>query len=283
MAGELNLRTVQVLLRCVQSSERKFRGSASLAAFCREYEDIGIVDRGYIELADDDKAKIRAILTSEGIDPATLPEAWKGISRSEALQLGDNEKLTNEPVMRRRVAIKALGVGSPLWVGDTPLPLPRGCHLNADFLELDVSRHDWIVVVENWEAFERIELALQHLAFPGISPLVVWRGAAGGIRADAMLAWITGLTQPVAAFVDFDPYGLVIAATLPRLRQIIAPPAAALEALLKKGVRGRYLEQLATSKPFLDALDDDLIRPLWRVIEDEGRALPQEIFTSPGR
>lgn len=283
MADDLNLRTVQVLLRCVQSSERKFRSSASLMAFCRQYEDIGSVDRDYVNLSDDDKVKIRAILASEGIDPATQPDAWKGISRSEALQLGGNEKLTNQPVMQRRVAVKSLGVGAPLWVGDTPLQLPRGCHLDADFLELDVGRHDWIIVVENWETFERIELALPHLAFPGTSPVVVWRGAAGSIRADAMLAWINGLTHPVATFVDFDPYGLVIAATLPRLRQVIAPSVAVLKEMLKKGVRDRYLEQLATSKPFLDALDDDLIRPLWRVIENAGRALPQEIFTSSGR
>lgn len=283
MGAELNLRTVQVLLRCVQSPEGKFRASAALTDFCRQYEDVGAVSRGYVELSEDDKRKIRAILASEGIDPATLPEAWKGISRSEALELGNNEKLTNDPVTRRRVAIKALGAGAPLWVNDTPLHLPAGCHLDADFLEIDVSRHDWVVVVENWEAFEHIELAAQHLAFPGQAPVVVWRGAAGGIRADAMLSWVGSLAQPVAAFVDLDPHGLVIAAGLPRLRQVIAPAEARLRAMLQIGVRDRYLEQLATSKPFLDSFSDDVIRPLWKLIEGEGRALPQEAFTSPGR
>ena len=278
MAANLNLRTVQVLLRCVQSSGNRYRESAALREFRRHYEDIGTHMGGYVEFSDADKGKIRAILRSEGVDPETSPDAWKGLSRSEALALGHNEKLTSDPVMRRRVAIKALLPDAPLHVGDQPLFLPVGCHVDADFREIDVSRHDWIVVVENWEAFERIDRAAVQLSFPGNCPLIVWRGAAGSIRADAMLAWLKQLPHPVAAFVDYDPKGLVIAATLPRLDHVVSPDIAVLIDWLKKGMEDRYLTQVPTSKAFLDACTDPAIRSVWHAISSQGKALPQEHF-----
>lgn len=280
MAANLNLRTVQVLLRCVQSSSCRFHESLALKEFRRDYEDIGTLSRSHVEFTESDKEKIRAILRSEGIDPETQPDAWRGLSRTAALALGHNEKLTSVPVIRRRVAIKPLMLDSPLYIGAQPLYLPVGCHVDADYLEVDVSLHDWIVVVENWEAFERIERASEQLSFPGDRPLIVWRGAAGSIRADAMLAWLDSLPQPVAAFVDYDPKGLVIAANLPRLQHVVSPELHALNLMLKRGIEDRYLAQLPTSKTFLDSCADSLIQPLWRVISSHGRALPQEIFCS---
>ncbi len=277
--SELNLRAVQVLLRCVQSPERRFRATAALTDFCRQYEDVGAVSHAYVDLSDEDKRKICAILTSEGIDPATPPTAWKGISRCEALALGRNEKLANAPVIRRRVAIKALRADAPLWVNNSPLVLPSGCHLDADYLAINVDHHDWLVVVENWESFNRIENAVATLDFPGSNPLVVWRGAAGTVRADSMLTWLGTLRQPVAAFVDLDPKGLVIAATLPRLERVVAPPQGEMRhLLLNQGIEERFLIQLAGSKPFLDSFHDDKIAPLWRLIDEAGRAFPQERF-----
>lgn len=279
--SELNLRAVQVLLRCVQSPDERFRVSAALADFCRQYENVGTVRHAHIELSGDDKERICTILRSEGIDPATPPTAWTGKSRSDALALGRNEKLATAAVMRRRIAIKALREDAALWINDAPLHLPSGCHLDADFLSIDVSRHDWLVVVENWETFDHVERTVAHLAFPGSNPLIVWRGAADTIRADAILTWIKTLHQPVAAFVDLDPKGLVIAATLPRLERVVAPPLDKMQQLLKKGLADRYSIQLPGSKPFLDSCHDEMIEPLWKAMEPIGRAFPQEYFLRP--
>lgn len=100
-------------------------------------------------------------------------------------------------------------------------------------------------------------------------------------RADAMLNWLAGLTQPVAAFVDLDPEGLIIARSLPRLQQIVAPPLGVLEERLETGVRDRYLAQIAHCANTLDAMKDDLVQPLWAAIRRVGKAYPQEWFVRP--
>lgn len=280
MAADLDARSVQTLLRCVQSGLDRFPTSKTLEAFCAQYQDIGWQKGKTIYLSAEDREKIRAILRSEGIDPETPAAAWSGLSRTEALALGNNEKLARDPVKRRRVAVKALRPTEILWIGGEALRLPARAHLEVDYTAVDVSPHDWIVVVENWEAFCDIHLAAERLLFPGSTPLVVWRGDASVSRADAMLAWVERLSQPVAAFVDYDPEGLVIARSLPRLQKIVAPPADELARLLGAGVRDRYLVQLQHCQKSLDAMRDLVVKPLWEIIRREGRALPQETFLS---
>ena len=95
-------------------------------------------------------------------------------------------------------------------------------------------------------------------------------------RADAMLSWLEGLTQPVAAFVDYDPDGLIIARALPRLRHIVMPPPDIFEQLLATGLRDRYLAQIPHCQSALNEMQDDLICPVWESIRRAGKALPQE-------
>ena len=99
-------------------------------------------------------------------------------------------------------------------------------------------------------------------------------------RVDAMLGWINGLTQPVAAFVDYDPEGMIIARSLPRLQRVVAPPLDVLKVLLKAAVRDRYLAQISQCQNTLDQMTDDLVRPIWDVIRQAGKALPQEKLLS---
>jgi len=273
--ADLDARTVQLLLRCVQSPLDRFPTTVALEAFRARYQDIGRQKRKTIYLSEADKEKIRAILRSDGIDPQTSPDAWRGLSRTDALALGNNEKLANDPVKRRRVAIKALRPDQFLTVNGERMRLPARCHLDI-YEAVDVTAHDWIIVVENWEAFNDIHVATESLSFPGAAPLVVWRGDSSMTRADAMLAWIGGLMQPVAAFVDYDPEGMIIARALPRLQRIVSPPLEVLEHMLEAGVRGRYLAQIAHCQNTLDAMTDDLVRPLWELIRRAGKALPQE-------
>ena len=276
MSSELDPRAVQLLLRCVQSPNDCFPATVTLEAFRNRYQDIGRQKRKNIYLSDQDKEKIRSILRSEGIDPTTPADAWRGLTRTEALVLGNNEKLTNDPVKRRRVAIKALRPDMPLIINGEVMRLPAHCHLDIDYEAVDVTGHDWIVVVENWEAFNDIHRVIESVVFPGTAPLCVWRGDASMTRADAMLGLINGLTQPVAAFVDYDPEGMVIARSLPRLQRVVAPPLDVLKEMLQAGVRDRYLAQIPQCQNTLDQMTDDLVRPIWEIIRQAGKALPQE-------
>lgn len=277
--GELDARTVQVLLRIIQSQDERFPHSEALSSFIDTYLDIGRREGKSIYLTPTDKERIAGILTAEGIDRNTAPDAWRGLSRTAALALGNNEKLARDPVRNRRIAIKSLRPNQTLVLNGSPVILPPRCHIEAECSVIDVSLHDWVIVVENWESFNDVHLASGRLEFPGNSPIVVWRGDSSRTRADSVLDWLESLKTPVAAFVDYDPKGLVIANGLPRLERIISPPMPVLRELLKnKGLRDRYLLQIPHCQTLLDRSTGQ-IREIWMEIFGTGKALPQEQFS----
>lgn len=253
--------------------------TGTLDAFCAEHPAVGRRKGNSLYLGPSDKETLRQILLVEGVDPNTSPNAWEGKTRAEALDLGNNEKLTGEAVKRHRIAIKALTPSASIDIGSGAIRLPARCHIEVDYESVSVEAHDWIVVVENWECFDAIHLAAGNLNFPGQAPLVVWRGDTSATRADAMMEWLSGLTQPVAAFVDYDPSGLTIAASLPRLESFVAPDLNELGRLLRaNGLHDRFQAQLPSCQRALDELSSPIIRPVWELIRREGKALPQEHF-----
>jgi hypothetical protein len=274
----MDARTIRKLLQCVQTNEDRVAMTRSLEAFCAEHRTVGRHKGGWLYLLPSDKETLRQILSSEGIDPSTSTDAWDGKTRTEALALGNNEKLANDPVKRRRLAVKALSPSASINIGNGPMRLPAFCHLDVDYNEIQIDSHDVIIVVENWECFDRIHLAIRQLYFPGENPLVVWRGDTSATRADAMLVWLSLLKQPVAAFVDYDPAGLVIAGSLPRLTHLVAPELGELEKLLDKGLPERFRSQLPTCQRSLDESTNPLLIPVWRLVRSKGKALPQEHF-----
>lgn len=253
--------------------------TAALEAFCAEHPRIGRRKGQSLYLTASDKDTLAQILWSAGTPPTTSPNAWVGKTRAEVLALGNDDKLTHQTIKRRRVAAKALRPDAAIDLGAGSVRLPARCHVDIDYAEVTPHGHDWLIVVENWEAFQDIHLAADHLAFPGEAPLVIWRGDTSDTRADAMLSWITTLSHPVAAFVDYDPAGLVIAGSLPRLSAFVAPPLAKLgELLRKKGLHDRFQAQLPACQRALDDKAPALLRPFWDLIRREGKALPQEQF-----
>lgn len=279
---ELDPRTIQVLLRVIQSPKDRFSRTEALSAFINTYQDIGRREGSSIYLTSADKDRIANILSAEKIGRDTPPDAWRGLSRTDALALGNNEKLSREPVRIRRIAIKALRTSQELALNGSPVVLPERCHVEADYDAIDISMHDWIIVVENWESFNDVHMAINKLDFPGDNPIVVWRGDNSRTRADSVLNWVQGLSIPVAAFVDYDPKGLVIANGLPRLERIISPPLKSLRELLTtRGIRERYLSQIPYCQSMLDKAMNSQIRELWQEMTLVGKALPQEHFAQP--
>lgn len=275
-------RLVKVLLRVVQMTEECFPGSKTLRDFLNEYH-IGWTKGASYCFDATAKARIRALLQAQGIAPETPPDAWDGLTRAESLALGRDEKWADGPARRDRVAVKALP-GRPLRIGHDSLMLPPSCHLEAAALEIVGGvRHDTILLVENWECFDRIHEIRLDFSAAGPNPLVLWRGGNGEARADASQNLLRALNRPVWAFVDYDPAGLVIAATLPGLRGIIAPETSVLAELLEKhGLEERYRTQLPAAAPSLDRAEHPAVVFLWPILRQVGRALPQEIFIGLG-
>ncbi|MDK9702465.1 MAG: DUF2399 domain-containing protein [Sulfuritalea sp.] len=232
-----------------------------------------------IYLSAGDKTRIRALLTAANIPLDMDPGAFRVMTRAETLLSSNNEKQGGRPVKQNRVALKGLRPEQDLHVLGSPLRLPAGVHLDLDSSQIRLNgRHDVVIVVENWECFNRPDLCADELDFPGESPLVVWRGDIS-VSMRGLLDWLATHELPVAAFMDYDPEGLVMANALPRLSRIIAPPPAVLSRMLAdKGLSERYAAQVAGCQATLDAATHADVRALWAIIRQSGRALPQEHF-----
>lgn len=148
---------------------------------------------------------------------STEPVDMTGMSRAERLEVTPHEKAGGEAVKRNRISIKALG-GQALVIGGQPINLPEESHLDVDWTKI-VSQigHRCIMVVENYENFNRIHQTSFKFPVEYRSPLVVYRGDPNESRINNVLAFLGNAKLPVLAFVDADPAGVVIAVSLPWL------------------------------------------------------------------
>ena len=222
-----------------------------------------------------DRRRITELLRAEGVDPGTSPQAWTGLTRAESLTIGRHDKATRAPVKRHRISIKALP-GHSLKVHEREYWLPPRAHLDVDATQLGGIDHESLLVIENWEAFDQLDRVRLDFTRCG-QALVIWRGDRES-TVDAALMFVNASSLPVWAFVDYDPSGLVIAARLPRIAGVIAPPEQDLAARLQTGLAERYLEQLPSTQGVLDSVQNRDVQYLWSLIRAAGRALAQEVF-----
>lgn len=273
----------QSLLRIVQSpSERmQFHASKTLTTFVVD-SGIGTVQGKSAIFNAAHKVRISDWLRADSIDPTTPVDAWAGVSRAAALELGPDEKWAGRAVRANRIMLKALP-GRPLMCGNEPIYLPPRANLEFDVLDaLESIRHDSVIVVENWEVFERINNLELDLQPAGDNPLILWRG---GARASigAAISFLDAFERAVWSAPDYDPEGLAIASRLPHLRGVLAPPDEVLRSLLKKSkLQGRYISQLAGSQAVLEHAQHPDVRRLWSIVKESRNALPQERFCSDG-
>jgi hypothetical protein len=212
---------------------------------------------------------------------ALSPVDTSGMSRSDKLAAGvPNEKSGVGTVKVGRVSIKSLA-GQALQVGGKTLALPHGCHLDANWHEIvDAIGHSSIMVVENYEVFDQIHRVNLSLLPEHATPLVIYRGDPNESRQDNVLALLNALNLPVLAFVDIDPQGLHIAASLPRLAGLLAPRKAFLEEILASPKTGRcdlFQAQYPVVGDSLEALTGSRgLRSLWQLLKTHRAGVVQE-------
>lgn len=225
-----------------------------------------------------DRAEMRSLLTAKGYSITNEPMA--GMSRSQRLDVTPNEKAGREQVKQNRFSVKAMGM-QPLLIDGQHIWLPPESHLDADWTKLaDTIDHRCIMVVENYENFNRIHTTTFDLPTPFESPLVIYRGDAYESRQDNVKRFLAKLNLPVLAFVDIDPAGLVIANQLPRLAGVVAPDMAILDELLRAPQTGRrdlFQSQYPGCRHVLDNLPtDNPCRSLWGIVSEHRSGLVQE-------
>jgi hypothetical protein len=262
-----------------QSEKSKFSTSAILARFVADY-NIGHPVGVSLYFSEQDKTEIRALLlASEAINAEeTTSKQWDGLSRTESLAFGSNEKLTAAAVRSERIAVKSLP-GRPLLMDGKEIHLPVGANIDMNWQHLSKNcGHSTILIVENWEAFDNVHDTTFDLSAAGDNPLVVFRGSPV-YRQDYVVFLLKALQIPVFAFVDFDPAGLVIAQSLPHFVGLISPPVEELQRALKACKNyDRYRNQLPQAQACLDAATHDQIMVHWQLLQKHGKALPQEYF-----
>jgi hypothetical protein len=184
-----------------------------------------------------DRQAMREWLEAKGF--SIEPVDMTGMSRADRLEVTPHEKAGGEAVKRNRIAIKALA-GQSLVIGGQPINLPEKSHLDADWTKI-VSRigHRCIMVVENYENFNRIHETTFKLPVEYRSPLVIYRGDPHESRVANVLAFLEQAKLPVLAFVDADLAGVVIAARLPWLIGMLTPDLPTLDQQLSSPKIGR--------------------------------------------
>lgn len=276
----MDARLAKSLLKVVQTPEQeRFSLNASLKTFVSEF-GIGRTTLTSAFFTAADRARIAALLAAKGIAADTPRDAWSGTSRSEALSLGPDEKWTDTPIRSSRLALRVLP-GRCLRIGETgvTLPFPERVTLEWDLNDALSLTHDSVVVVENWQTFERINSVAIDLERAGDNPLIVWRGGQQHVSVATAMAFLERFGRPVWSFPDYDPAGLAIAASLPHLAGVLAPPEGVLLGQLQASrLSDRFQKQLAGSKSAIERSPNEDVQRLWAMIRRAGRAVPQEIF-----
>lgn len=267
----------QCLLKVAQSPPERmqFRASKTLMAFVVD-SGIGTVQGKSVMFNAAHKVRICDWLRADNIDPTTPANAWASVGRAAALELGPDEKWAGLAVRANRIVLKALP-GRPIMCGGESIFLPPRANLELDVLDaLEYVRHDSVIVVENWEVFERINNLELDLRPAGDNPLILWRGGAHA-SIGAATNFLDAFERAVWSAPDYDPAGLAIASRLPYLKGVLAPPDEVLRSLLKESkLQARYFSQLEGSQAVLEQAQHPEVRRLWSIVKESRNALPQE-------
>ncbi|HEY4697446.1 MAG TPA: hypothetical protein VIH29_05495 [Gallionella sp.] len=251
-----------------------------LTATSQRLVDAGIgTKRGKsVYFTETDKAEMRAWLQAKGFSVGQVDLA--GMPRSERLEVTPNEKAGGAPIKQNRVSIKSL-VGQPLMIGGESIRLPVESHLDVDWTKIaEQIEHSCVMVVENYENFNRIHETKFDLPEAFCSPLVIYHGDPNESRLDNVQHFLNHINLSVLAFMDIDPAGIFMANKLPKLVAMIAPIKDTLEIQLSSPQTGRRDLFQSQYLNYGNALNDLPINSpclsLWHLVEKHRAGIVQE-------
>lgn len=272
----LDQKLAEAMQRVLSKNEERFPLTKALESLIES--GIGTKRGKSVYFSPKDKNEIRAWLVAKGfsLDQVVLP----GMTRSERLAITPNEKAGGESIKRNRISIKALA-GQSLVIGKQRLLLPPESHLDMDWMKaVNQIGHTCILVVENYENFNRIHETQFDLPKEFQSPLVIYRGDPNESRVDNVLKFLAEAELPVLAFMDADPAGIAIASQFPNLAGMVLPPLPILEEQLRNprtARKGLFLDQYPVYGSVLDALPvGHPCEGVWRLISRTAAGVVQE-------
>lgn len=279
----LDQRLAEAVQRVLAKRDERASLSATLQRLVNDF-DIGTVRGKSVYFTAKDRDEMRALLEARGYSTERVSLA--DLARGERLALTPNEKAGGGAVKRNRISIKALP-GRTLRIGGEALSLPSECHLDANWTLIAQSiSHPCVMVVENYENFNRVHEIIFDLPAPYTDALVIYRGDPLESRLDNVQALLERLALPVLAFPDADPAGLAQAASLPRLEGIVLPRVDVLATQLRNPKMARsdlFYDQFPVYSSVLDALAcSHPCRNVWRLLTETKSGITQERWIGNG-
>ena len=208
------------------------------------------------------------LLISRGY-PLEAPE--RGLPRSSSAP-GGSEKAGARKVMADLVAVVPLHMDAALPTGTL--------FLAADWPSIDTASFDCILECENLEPMLDLASFTWLDGFVrGRRTLAVFRGMPNSFSTGAAARFIAAAGKPVLGFYDFDPEGLAMAASEPRLEALCLPDQESLVAAARRYQRTHlYLDQAPGRRGLLDALPGGPVRDAWQQLKMLQCGLNQENF-----
>jgi len=250
--------------------------SQSAEYFYTNYH-LGLRAGRQFEYSAEDVEKARKLLTAAGwpIAAAMEPKDRSSTSGRAGVSEKSGTRAPHDGLFAYRV------FGEPVVIGGHPTP-PSGpssyaVSRVANALGVKCSH---ILVVENFETFvdlDQYAWVLEWLVQAGAHQvLCVFRGD-NIYKTEAVSELVSSTDVTVLSFGDFDPAGLLIAASLPRLSGVIAPPIQVLRKHLHASKRyDLFQDQVAFAGPTLDRCTSPTLVPIWSAVKQAARGIPQE-------
>lgn len=264
-------RQVLFLQRLVE--ERPTQRSAGLIAkhFC-EHFSLGLDVGRFIEYRSAHHGMALSLLQAHDL-PVNTPSTR--ISRAESAKFGGlSEKSLSAAPHSGSIAIKCFG---NCLIGSVSIVTPPYSYLvvTPEF-GLDITCDRWMLV-ENLETFRNLE-RYKWIDYLNKGVVAIYRGDSSLSTGDATNL-LRMRSEPIWAFVDFDPAGLSIANSLPltRLERLILPDWPLLR-LLADTPRGRQLfdAQFSYANGVGDKDIPPLLRDAWKVMLELRSGVTQE-------
>lgn len=279
-----NKRVITFLLKLVQQRPLS-KPLRDVARRLAEVHSIGTISGTTLLYSGADFVRAADLLRLNKIDPETSPDAWAERGRTDSGPLRGDEKWAGAAPSSGLVAVTCLP-GRPLLLSNTSLLLPAQSHIVLPVEEVaNHCQHSALIVVENFESFRRCGLwNRRYISRCGSNPVFIFRGEKDGTRAGAVNELLRLSTLPVFGAFDFDPAGLGIALTLPRLVGLVGPSPAELDLHLSidretsSGRSDLYLMQYKQWARVLDGTSHPEVRTLWEVVRRYGEGVVQEAF-----
>lgn len=255
-------------LRRLRKERPERRDLGPVAQALASEHGIGRVRGAAVAYEPHDFTAAENLLISRGY-PLEAPE--RGLPRSSSAP-GGSEKAGARKVTTDLIAVVPLHM---------EVCLPAGAlFLGADWRAVDTNSFDCILECENLEpmlalgSFTWLERILR-----GRRTLAVFRGMPHVFSTGTAARFIAAAGKPVLGFYDFDPEGLVMAASEPRLEALCLPDWDSLAAATRRYQRTHlYLDQLPGRRAQLDALPDGPVRDAWQQLKMLQCGLNQENF-----